>query len=125
MASPKRKSKAPQREKLQPVESVAESVEKHISTREFSTRAEHLTDDISRQDELRERHLREAFNRKVGSLGGSSGAQDQTPASDTQTAVVRGDVTEAAVIARALADPQNIRQAVILSEIMTRPESRW
>jgi len=58
---------------VQPLErrefsSVAASVEKHISNRTFTQRAEHLADEIVRADEQMEQHLQKAFSNRWGPL---------------------------------------------------------
>lgn len=108
--------------------SVAEHVQKHLDTREFSNRAEHLIDDIKKGDVERETHLKQVFDHKLGRLADTSNTRsDQQIVKDTATQVA----TDAAAIAAAtpiasmLANPESLKQAVVLNEILSRPEHRW
>ncbi len=105
--------------------SVAASVEKHMANRGFSERAEHLTDDISRADEQMEEHLQKAFGHRVGTLPSDAASAAAAPVNDAETAVTFQPSGVAASLAAALATPQGMRQAVVLSEILARPEHRW
>jgi hypothetical protein len=108
------------------ISSVAASVEKHLSNRTFTQRAEHLADDIVRADEEMEQHLQKAFSHRVGTLTDVQKATTtQGPATDKETSVVVAAGSAANAIAGLLADPKNLRQAVILNEILKRPENRW
>jgi hypothetical protein len=116
---------------VQPIErrersSVAASVEKHLSNRTFTQRAEHLADDISRVDQEMEQHLQKAFSHRVGTLSDvQKVSADAGPVNDKETAVVFGDTSAANAIAGMLSDPKNLRNAVILNEILRRPDERW
>jgi hypothetical protein len=104
---------------------VAESVEKHLGHRGFESRTEHLADDIVRADQQMEDHLQKAFSRKVGTLD-DSGDASKAPLTDAQTAAVLADGPSAETgIAIVLANPQTLKQAVVLTEIFARPEHRW
>jgi hypothetical protein len=108
------------------ISSVAASVEKHLSNRTFTQRAEHLADDIVRADQGMEQHLQKSFGHRVGTLSDAQKSTgSQTPATDNETAVVVAAGSAANAIAGLLADPNNLKQAVILSEILQRPENRW
>lgn len=98
---------------------------KQIDTREVTEHAEHLTDDLSQADQMRELHRRKMFGHRVGNLEDTSGAlaakadeQVQSPTTDTTAANV-------APQAVSLFRPQDIRQAIIVSEVLQRPEHRW
>lgn len=105
--------------------SIAASVEQHIGSRGFAQRAEHLADDIVRADQQMEEHLQKSFNRKVGTLDSTAQARSMAPVTDTAAKTDTGPQSQAAVLAELLASAQGVRQAVILSEILERPEHRW
>jgi hypothetical protein len=105
-------------------DAVAASVEKHLTNRGFTERAEHLADEIARADEQREQHLQQAFGHRVGTLAAGS-AVGAAPATDVQPEVKTEAPSTAAGLAALLASPQGMRQAIILSEILARPEERW
>lgn len=106
-------------------DSVAASVEKHLADRGFSKRTEHLADDIVRADQQMESHLQKAFSHQVGRLTSPGEKATEAPVTDTVTAVVNDPQSAAAALGALLANPQNIRSAVILKEILDRPEHRW
>jgi hypothetical protein len=108
-----------------PLGSVAESVEKHLSNRGFSERAEHLADDIADADRQMEEHLQKAFTRRVGTLAATTPLAAAGPVTDAPPAAIEKTPPAAAALASALATPQGMREAVILSEILQRPEHRW
>jgi hypothetical protein len=107
--------------------SVSASVEKHLTERDrgFTSRAEHLADDIVRADQQMEDHLQKAFSHRVGTLPDTAPKASTTPATDTVPQVVAGISPVAAGVIAILSDPKNLRQAVVLSEILDRPEHRW
>jgi hypothetical protein len=104
-----------------PRESVAEHVAKRLSTEEFKVRASHLADEMTRADLEREQHLKKTFGHQVGKIGSQT-----PPATDdkvTSTApVVFGP---AAGGLGGLLHGNALRYAVVLNEILTRPEDRW
>jgi len=102
---------------------VAQHVRQHLDTGAFTTRASHLTS-VDQADEAIESHLHQVFAHQVGhlssrdaepSLEGQSGDAPTTPA-----------VTVPAEFLLALLDnPQSLRSAVILNEVLQRPTERW
>lgn len=104
-------------------ESVADSVEKHLQTGTFEKRAAHLTDDITRAEEQMEEHLQAAFGRRVGTLAGAPVAKG--PVTDAPTAAVEDAPSAAVAFAQILRTPQGMREAIVLGEILARPEHRW
>ncbi len=109
-------------------DAVAESVEKHLSNRSFGERAKHLADDIVRADEQMEQHMQAAFTRRVGTLqdSGDQGAKaDSRPVTDAEPSAVTDQSAAAAALAAMLRNPQSIRQAFVMQEILQRPEHRW
>jgi hypothetical protein len=105
--------------------SVAASVEQHMANRGFAQRAEHLADDIARADQQMEEHLQKSFNRKVGTLDSTTQGRSATPLTDTAAKADTGPQSQASALAELLSNAQGVRQAVILSEILERPEHRW
>ncbi len=105
-------------------ESVAASVEKHMQSATFTQRAEHLADEVVLGDLQMEEHLQTAFRHRVGTLAGDS-PESSGPVTDVQTAVVTDLPSPAAALTQILRTPQGVREAVILSEVLARPEHRW
>ncbi len=106
-------------------DSVADSVDKHLADRGFENRAEHLADDIVRADQQMEEHLQKSFNRRVGTLGDNQ-TEAARPVTDvTTTPELPTSSSAAASLSALLSNPQSIKQAIILNEILARPEHRW
>lgn len=92
-------------------ESVREHVSKHLSTADFTQQTDKLGDEIEDADERMEQHLHEKFGHKLGSLEQIVQAVEQK--------VQEKRVQE---IAELLRTPAGMRQAIIASEILRRPE---
>lgn len=105
--------------------SVAEHVQKHLDTRGFTERAEHLMDeDIRKADAEREAHRKQVFEHKVGRLADTSTAE-AAPAGPTAATTATIDAAAAMPLAALLANPQGLKQAIVLNEVLSRPEHRW
>jgi hypothetical protein len=105
-----------------PRESVATHVQKHLSNAEFEARAAHLTDDLLTADQQREQHRQEVFGHRVGTLADTSVSGSDLTEQPATTAAQSVQVT---TLAGVLASPDAIRRAIVLSEILERPEHRW
>ena len=105
--------------------SVAEHVQQHLDTRQFADRAAHLADeDIAKSDDVREAHRKQVFDHKLGRLADTSTAA--APAPTVAANPTDAEVAAAAVgLATLLSNPQNLKHAIVLNEILTRPEHRW
>jgi hypothetical protein len=114
---------APAARQQRDLSTVAESVEKHLAGRGFTQRTEHLADDIVRADAQMEEHLKSKFSHKVGRLGDEAAAAEVMPATDAAPSAIPAEASSA--MAALMANPQNVRQAFILGEILARPEHRW
>lgn len=105
-------------------QSVAEHVQKHLDTSRFGDRAEHLVDDIAKGDVVREAHRKQVFEHQLGRLADTStrAAQPAPP-----PVVLTAAEAEAAAVplAALLANPQSLKQAIVLNEVLARPEHRW
>ena len=124
---------------LQPVETVeAEVVDAELAdqqdrlgrgvlqhmrgTEEIAAHAQQLGQEVDLADDKLESRLHAVFDHKVGDLKKSTmeaGAASPTQAS--RDAPLPG----AASIAHLLVNPQNVRNAIILAEILRRPEDNW
>jgi hypothetical protein len=93
-----------------------------IDTREFAERATHLGSlDTARP---LEEHLKEAFSHQVGTLAAkptdSLAAQNRAAAAAAAATGTRQTLPIAALLSGG-----NLRNAIILNEILKRPEERW
>jgi hypothetical protein len=88
-------------------------------------------DEVSQADEAMEGHIHEAFDHKLGGLADTSVGADVPDADpDADPYDEAGSTADekqslAAELAATFREPQGMRQAIILSEILTRPEHRW
>jgi hypothetical protein len=80
-----------------------------IGSRSFGQRISHLGERVADADDRLEARLEGAFDHSVGSLSHQNSPQPEPPSST------------AAAIARMLDSPENVRQAIILNEILRRP----
>jgi hypothetical protein len=102
---------------------VGRSVEMHMrGTQQVSEHARHLGEEVDRADDKLEARIHQVFDHKVGNLKKSTmEAAAASPSQAAREATLPG----AATIARMLADPQSLRNALIMVEILKRPEQNW
>src|SRR5262245_26436577 len=106
---------------------VTASVAEHMRhTQEIAAHVEQLGDRVEVADEEMEAHLRQTFDHAVGRLQKTTeGPAQLTPATPSVGASVRRDLTAADSIAQLLRSPKNVRDAIILAEVLNRPTDRW
>jgi hypothetical protein len=99
------------------------SVAQHMrGTQEIAEHTRHLGEEVDLADDKLEAHLHQVFDHKVGHLKKSTmEAAASSPSQEARDAPLPG----AASIAHLLINPQNVRNAVILAEILRRPEESW
>jgi hypothetical protein len=98
---------------------VAEHVEQQVAARSQSIaqKASTLGKRIVNEDQQFDSQLKAKFDHTVGSLSTAApGSPEQAASSMT---------TPAAQIAAMLANPDGVRQAMVLNEILRRPSDRW
>ncbi|MEX2174396.1 MAG: hypothetical protein WD872_08540, partial [Pirellulaceae bacterium] len=89
---------------------------------QVSVHAQHLGDEVDLADDKLEARLQRVFDHKVGVLKRST--MEDGAASPSQAAL-DAPLPGAASIALMLTDPQSLRNAFIMSEILKRPEENW
>jgi hypothetical protein len=94
-------------------ESVQQHVAKHISTADIAQHTAMLGAEVGQSDERLQSHLQEKFQHQVGALEPRQGAT-QSPRRPPNTA--------AAELAQLLRSPGGVRQMIVASEILRRPE---
>jgi hypothetical protein len=107
-------------------DNVSASVERHLGQRGFNERAEHLSEDITRVDAEMEQHVQQTFRHRLGTLEDTSRPSQEAAsrlATDEAPSVVQQQVSP--LLTTAIANRDNLRQAFILNEILTRVEDRW
>lgn len=102
---------------------VAQHVRQHLDTAEFSARASTLAQVPQHVAQTIEAHLHQTFDHQVSRLASQPTATAEPQATP---AGPQADVQLAAAgLAPLFADPQRLRQAVILTEIFRSPLERW
>ncbi len=96
-------------------QSVAEHVKKFLSTTEFEQRTEKL-DTIAAKERQFEQQVQQTFTHQIGSLQPTAEAI-ATTAAEQKAPVARMVVPLLSGLA--------IRNAIIMNEVLTRPEHRW
>lgn len=106
-----------------PHETVDEHVRKHLSNQEFSRRAEHIADDVVRADQQMQEHLTKVFSHQLGRLADTSAGQPAAAEAANQAAMA--PAAAGVSVATLLTSGHNIRNAIIMNEILQRPVDRW
>jgi hypothetical protein len=99
---------------------VGQSVAQHMrATDQIGRHAERLGDEVELADDKLEARLHQVFDHKVGDLKKSTmEAAAASPSQAARDAPLPGAVS----IARMLTDPQSLRNAFIMAEILKRPD---
>ncbi len=110
-------------------ERVEDHVQRYLNEDEFTRRGtsmgKEVVDDVTRDID---QHLQQVFDHQLGDLGaGSAAAQAGSgPTASSQFAApVAADSSGGIEWADLFANPDSMRQAIVLNEILTRPEHRW
>jgi hypothetical protein len=121
---------------VEPDGGVGQSVREHLGEPRFNQLNPELGKEVLEADEKMESHLHQVFDHRLSRLSSAPGpaapagtagwalaapgsdAAPESPASADQNPL-------AASLAAMLANPTTIRQAVLLQEILHRPEERW
>jgi hypothetical protein len=100
---------------------VGRSVAQHMrGTEDIAEHTRHLGEEVDAADNKMAAHLHQVFDHKVGDLKKSTmEAAAASPSQAARDAPLPG----AASIARMLADPQSLRNAFIMAEILKRPDA--
>jgi len=108
-------------------ESVAAHVREHLSSAKFAPVSQELGREVTELDTKMQRHLQDKFDHRVGRLAGMGGqsAQVQSAVDLETTAERAAGGTSLSTLAAMFANPASVRQAIVLSEVLNRPESRW
>ena len=109
--------RAPLNQRDAPRETLSEHVSSHIDSTDIAYHAEHLGDRIQNIDEKVAARIKRRFNHDVGQLDDKPTVQDDVVATVTKDEVsqVASDLMEM------LRSPKSVRQAILVSEILKRP----
>jgi hypothetical protein len=99
--------------------SLSQHVSSYMDSSKFSESASHLGEQVGLADERLASHLNQAFDHKIGNLAGQANEVERGGAAVVHT------VVSGAQLSAMLSDPRMFRHAIVLNEILTRPEHRW
>jgi hypothetical protein len=110
-------------------EGIKQHVGKYLDAGEFQRRAAGLGEEVAQADEQIEQRLHTKFNHEVSSLaavpGESAAAPRALPGGEPEDLAAALPSTAAAGLAAMLGSSEGIRRAIVINEILTRPEDRW
>jgi hypothetical protein len=70
-------------------------------------------------------HVSKVFEHQLGSFASSSLADSSASAASSRDRTATAATAAPIALATLLANPQNLQSAIILNEILQRPEHRW
>jgi hypothetical protein len=98
---------------------VGASINRTTDTSDVTANVEGLGDSVEIADDVMEAHLREVFDRRLGSL------QQDTMAASSASKKTGKAVPAPVGFAAMFANSGSVRQAIVLNEILQRPADRW
>ncbi len=108
---------------------VRQQVKEHLNTGKFDRRASQLGDEVAQADEQLEDRLHKKFDHEVSRLAGRLGESATVPgvqeAGEVEDRLSEIPLTAAAGLAAMLGTAETARQAILINEILGRPEDRW
>ncbi|MBP87793.1 MAG: hypothetical protein CMJ64_13900 [Planctomycetaceae bacterium] len=106
-------------------DSVSEHVSEHIETSDVAERLSHLGETVDAADDRMEDHLHEYFEHDLGQLGARTSIAEDSTLDDDGPVLEEVTTSPESHFVQMLSDPSSIHDAIILSEILNRPEDRW
>jgi hypothetical protein len=107
---------------------VSAHVKKYLDEREFDQRVSKLGGQVAAADTKIEQHLQEVFGHGIGKLSAKPGETAAAPTPQF-TGFFQDNVPAVAAAGTGLAallnNVDNLRQAIVLNEILKRPSDRW
>jgi hypothetical protein len=107
-------------------QSVSEHVREHLNVSATVRRLDRLGDNVEAADDDMDAHLKSVFDHRVGSLPSKQRSIGPAPSPNDSTSALDAPAAPAPIdFAALLGDGQNVRKAIVMSEILQRPEQRW
>jgi len=107
---------------------VSAHVSKYLDEKEFAERASKLGGEVAAADTKIEQHLKEVFGHGISKLAAQPG-ETATPSTPMSLGVFQDEVPVMAAAGTGLAvllnNIDNLRQAIVVNEILQRPIDRW
>ncbi len=109
---------------------MTEHVQKYLDTEEFSRRGAQLGEEVAQADRQIDQRLQQVFDHELSHIEAVPGEAAVPPAvvepaDSLEAAGGMAPVVSAVGIAELLATPELLGQAIVLNEILRRPEDRW
>ena len=109
---------------------IGKQVEQDLDTQEFTKRSTQLGSEVAQADKEIDDHLHQVFDHHVSKLEFVPGEAATPPVvvgpvELTEQSLLDIPATFATGLTDLLADPDSVRQAIVLNEILHRPEERW
>jgi hypothetical protein len=106
---------------------VGQHVKTFLNEDAFAKRAQQLGTEVTQIDTQIDQHLHQTFDHALGKLATVPGeaAVAPTAVEPEGEAITIAAAVSPANLFFALSDPDSIRQAIVLNEILRRPEERW
>jgi len=108
---------------------VGEHVKKYLDEEEFDRRSAQLGAEVAQVDSEINQHLHKTFDHTVSKLATVPGIAAIAPTAiepvELAEIIPDASATSAGSLFALLADPDSVRQAIVLNEILHRPEERW
>jgi len=108
---------------------VADHVRRHLGTHEFGALPSDVGKRLSQTEKVLEEHLHSVFDHRLTALGDVLGESAQVTQPEEglvpEDRITPVPATAAAGLAAMFADPGNLRRAIVINEILQRPEHRW
>ncbi len=103
-----------------PGEDVAEHVARHMDTSDYADRASLMAAEVGMADDHMEAHVHQVFDHDLGQLEAKDRDRETQGAHQRPSPPATGDI--AASLIQMLRTPATVRQAIVLREILDRPE---
>ena len=108
---------------------VTEHTKKYLDQSEFSRRTSQLGGEVAQADRQIDQRLHQKFDHAVSRLAGVSSEAAVVPVAvatpDLAASIDDLPVASPTGLALLLTNPDSLRQAIVLNEILHRPEERW
>ena len=100
---------------------VVDHVQKHLDTNEFNRRTTQLGAEVAEADDKIDARQHQVFEHQLSQFDWRTAAELEAAGVTSQPAAA----TSAAGLLPLLMNPETLRQAIVLNEILQRPEDRW
>ena len=105
-------------------EAVSQHVAQHLDPSSIRKHTAQLGAELAQEKAKHQSEVREKFGHKLGRLSGAKPATAGATAASRVTKLA-GELTPTGDLVQLLRSPASIRQAILLNEILARPEHRW